>query len=221
MKAFCFWDASLAVTKDGGQNWEKSTLDLLPGELPFGGNTTPLRFGHSMATADGIAWFGTSKGRIFKSSDQGSTWETFQYQDTAAYIHSIAFRDSLNGMFVSSFNGARPQTHIASTQDGGQTWEPLFTTDYFFEEIAYVPGSINSYVATNTFENLSVFTNDGGASWEVIPDVRDFGKLHFASPSTGWAVDQIIRTGGCAHHLQMEWPSLPSLYNGHQRGLAI
>ena len=67
------FDFEIYVTSDGGQNWTLVSgvgLDnALAGE--WGLNTW-------YEASTNTLWFGTSKGRVFKTANQGSTWSSFQ-----------------------------------------------------------------------------------------------------------------------------------------------
>src|SRR4029078_6898227 len=67
--------------------------------------------------------------RVFRSSDQGRTWQASSTPIPAGSastgIFSLAFRDSLNGVAVGgdyAHPGAR-RPNVAVTSDGGVTWQ--------------------------------------------------------------------------------------------------
>lgn len=194
---FCMWKEDFATTTDGGETWTRGTFDFLEDERPMDGSIFKLKwYPATMATAGDNLWFGTTAGRIFKSADRGKTWEAFDNNiDPFAVINSMAFKDSLNGIYINYIGTAgRPLWggfHMGRTTDGGKTWErlPDIHPRYYFEEIVYVPGSENGYVITNSEENLAAYTNDGGDTWQIMPDFRSFARLQFHDTQTGWAVN--------------------------------
>ncbi|MEL6925771.1 MAG: hypothetical protein AAFO94_17125, partial [Bacteroidota bacterium] len=109
----------MASTKDGGVSWQTLELDSLNGFLEdeatliSSSNTSLEKIGNTL-------WFGTSRGRVFRSQDKGQHWEVYDtpFRDSAAIL-SISFLDSLNGMIVTGFG---PVTELARTKDGGETW---------------------------------------------------------------------------------------------------
>ncbi|MBK8854390.1 MAG: hypothetical protein IPN10_09875 [Saprospiraceae bacterium] len=59
-------------TANGGQFWTRVSGDKIPDPLPgeFGYNNDFDVVGNTI-------WFGTNKGRIYRSSNSGTNWEVF------------------------------------------------------------------------------------------------------------------------------------------------
>jgi hypothetical protein len=68
-------------------------------------------------------------GVLLKSTDAGLTW-TRLYTSIKADFVAINFSDEMNGIAVSAYNGGNSST-FHSTDDGGNTWMPVF---YFESE---------------------------------------------------------------------------------------
>jgi len=176
----------IAKTFDGGDTW--SYIEVAP--TFQNGEFTIIYFGgNSLAAHGDHLWFGTNGGRVFHSSDRGDNWEV-NVLDNNMTVHSLAFKDTLNGLAIGS------QRTLFRTEDGGKTWviSPSTGFPYALQSIAFVPGTKNSYIATSTFTDFAmIYTNDGGATWQEIPDVNALGVIEFSSPSLGW-----IARGGFA-----------------------
>ncbi len=177
----------MATTTDGGENW--NPVSSFP---PFqSGEFTILFSGTNSRTAVGDKmWFGTLFGRIYRSNNKGHVWGASDFPVADAMVHSVAFRDSLNGLAISSFNSDFSfvsDTRIARTTDGGITWELLPTlSSHRLLNIAFVPVTENSYIGAAPITNASFFSNDGGETWELIDNMIPGGAIDFVSPQIGW-----------------------------------
>jgi hypothetical protein len=148
-------------------------------------------------------WFGTNKGRVFRSSDGGQHWTGSNVVNTLNSVDKIAFRDTLNGMAMKvSTAGARTYFH---TTNGGANWTAFTPGASFFpSEFMYVPGTTGliSCAASSTAgvgRGSSISYNDG-ATWIVLDTVgngttQGYTALDFLDATTGWAggfaVDQV------------------------------
>lgn len=179
------------VTSDGGTTWEKLGTDVYPaapGERIFAYDTKFLE-----ARGDHL-WFGTRIGQMYHSSDRGKTWEVHEVASLMA-IHSVAFKDELNGIAVSAndaFNTDLIKTF--STSDGGQTWTelsvpplPRTTGIYFVEGSAEGSNSCGTYFIFSRYRDLSgtSISKDGGQTWELISQ-QPVNDIEFITPELGW-----------------------------------
>lgn len=211
-----FWDANngwtsgdpvsgkfeMYKTSNGGTTWTAvasapTTSD--PDEFTY--------VGLKEVVGDNI-WVGTSTGRILRSSDRGTTWTAFfsQVLDfggviTSGSSGSFAFKDANNGLLIAVDGADSPATTTASiysSNDGGATWDPIETTGtWYFGDIAYVPGTANTYVSTGINGGTladprpqwlgSSYSTDGGLTWIEIDTGEQRGKVKFLNPTTGWA----------------------------------
>lgn len=104
------------VTTNGGNNWSRVPSASIP--APQGGEYGVS--GVHAALGDRI-WFGTDRGRIFRSTDKGLHWQVSSTPlATSMPIGGIAFRDAMNGLAVGG-DGSNA-TQVLSTSDGGATW---------------------------------------------------------------------------------------------------
>jgi len=155
------------LTSDAGATWTPidgaNIDDPLPGE--FG-------YTNGYAAAGNTVWFTTNMGRIFRSTDQGQTWQAFdtplndfggQNNDSG----ELVFKDNNEGWIL------RGNAELYHTADGGATWtlmSPNGKGDYA-GDIAYVPG-IDALIVTEADASLTDYgtkiSYDGGLNWEKI-----------------------------------------------------
>lgn len=124
------------------------------------------------------------KGRMYRSYDFGSTWDTimaFEYRvsDTEQFIPSdICFKDSLEGFIVGTraFSGSKGVYYfpwISRTLDGGNTWKTVVDTgshaafDLF--SISFHDSKKGIAVGRVGFFKNCLVTSDGGETWTEEP----------------------------------------------------
>lgn len=182
---------TIYTTNDGGDNWEKVAEENMPtplvneGMLIYTGNGSYGASGNTL-------WFGTTKGRIYKTTDQGNNWVAHEI-DTNYTIHTVDFKDELNGVAVSlreDLASGPTKNRIYVTTDGGETWNLANNYPELYPRISvvnYLPGSENTYVSTHgrpTGKGVMI-SYDGGMNWMVINTER-IGAAEFLSETYGW-----------------------------------
>lgn len=211
-----FWDANngwtsgdplngkfeMFKTSNGGTTWTA----VAGAPTPDNGDDFTY-VGLKEVVGDNI-WIGTSIGRILRSTDRGNTW-TGSYSPvldfggviTSGSSGSYAFKDANNGLLLAVDGADSPATTTAglyASDDGGANWDLLTPNGtWFFGDIAYVPGTANTYVSTGINSNApqgvgSSYTTDGGLNWTIIDNIPGIdggqrGKVSFLNPTTGWA----------------------------------
>lgn len=203
-----FWDANngwacgdpvggkfeMYKTSNGGTTWT-----AVPGAATPEGDE--YSYVGVKAVAGDHVWIGTDLGRILHSADRGATWTgefspatDFGGVTTSGSFAHMAFKDGNNGLLI-AIDGNTNAT-LYSTSDGGTNWsDPMEPTGtWFYGDIAYVPGTPNTYVTTgiNSAKTGSSYSTDGGLTWTVIDEIPGAaggqrGKLGFFSPTVGWA----------------------------------
>lgn len=178
-------------TMDGGSTWTKVQPQNLPvpmnqeGMFIFSGN------GSYGVSGDNI-WFGTTRGRIYKSTDRGQNWDAYTI-DSQITIHSVAFKDDNNGVAVSAAS-ALAQSYISgrafTTSDGGVTWTQSSNVQNNprMGNIHYLPGSANTYVTVYGWSQAGTGTQistDGGVTWNIYGTDRIAG-VDFLDENYGW-----------------------------------
>ncbi len=174
---------AIYITDDGGQNWTKVSEDAMPAQLPGEGVCIADWNGFYEVMGD-IVWFLSSKGRVFKSTDRGRSWQAYEFGGER--IASLAFKDELNGLAVKIFpNGA------FRTVDGGETWSPIeISSPTHTSGIDYIPGTAGTYLVHNSYAPVHnpamLVTYDDGESWENFTSNVELECFKFISPTVGF-----------------------------------
>jgi len=180
----------LYTTTDGGENWTRVPEANIPPQIESDewGIT-----GNYCAVGDHI-WYGTNKGRIFRSTDKGYNWDvsvtTLLDGDNPATVNSLMY-DELNGIAFKSYLNLGFEEQLNVTTDGGVTWTDLFPAGTNYARYIYhVPGTDNTVIGSagtpsDAGMGISIST-DGGASWEVISEGYSFLASAWLDLETGW-----------------------------------
>lgn len=177
------------TTNNGGTNW-------IP--VPSANMPSPLSGEYGMtgaySTINDTIWFGTTKGRIFRSIDKGYTWTVSSVTGMADEWIIPVFRNGSHGLVHNFFNWA-PEAIICETFDGGETWDivningPLYQTS-----LAFVHGTENTWVSTGgRREQLegkgASVSYDGGHTWTTMPGTEgsNFRNMTWLNNHCGWA----------------------------------
>ncbi len=166
----------IGITNNGGQTWSH------PQTMP-----PPLADEAGLAGCASFVgsaiWFGTNKGRIIRSTNEGRTWNATQIED-AEQIWAVAILDDKNGLAVYSEAGSEDK-FIASTTNGGSTWQK---NKYDFTKNKLNPIHFyTSPIAGRIFmlcSNGEIFsTKSNGATWEPVL------SMYHGATDIGAAVD--------------------------------
>ncbi len=105
---------SLAVrTADGGATWETVKMPTLPGADKAGPNLYEL-----FADKAGTVYIAAELGLVFKSSDDGQTWNLIKTGNKGSFWAGLVLPD--NSVLVGGLNGK-----IWRSSDAGKTWSEL------------------------------------------------------------------------------------------------
>ena len=172
----------LYTTSDAGQTWTRVPTENIP--APISGEWGVV--GYYDAYGDNI-WFGTNKGRVFRSNDKGFTWEV-AVTGLPSYT-DVRFRDELNGLAMDK--GSNSTGQLFETNDGGITWTEIFTVGLVYtSDFDYIPGT-NTVVSTGAASGYAgaSYSFDGGHNWEQWTAQNDIQMLATAwtSPTVGFA----------------------------------
>src|SRR5690606_26531602 len=105
-------------------------------------------------------FFGSTNGRIYKSTDAGATWSLLGVAGPASFINKILIHpNNANIMFASSENAG-----IYRSTDGGVTWTSIVSDNRGYD-IEFKPGDLNTVYASGSLFHKST---DGGATFTTI-----------------------------------------------------
>lgn len=169
-----FWDANtgfcmgdpdtpttfeIYTTTNGGANWVRVSGVPVPLDGEYG-------YTRSFAvTGSDAIWFGTNKGRMYRSFDKGATWAVSQTPIADMQTGNYAFSDVNNGLLITD------DWQFFRTTDGGATWVSEFPVGtYRNAAVAAIPG-VNACAYVSLGEDIdlgergSSYTTDGGLNW--------------------------------------------------------
>lgn len=182
----------LLKTSQGGKNWRRiaplgRSLSPKSGEGGFAASGTNI-----VAMGKGCVWFATggTVARIFRSLDEGRTWEVNRSplaQGTSSQgIFSLSFADTLKGVAVGG-NYRNPGSIIETagyTANGGRTWYPAITSPQGYRSgVAYLP-TAGTYVTVGT--TGSDYSTDFGATWSMLDTIGYHSVQAASSSSVAW-----------------------------------
>ncbi len=182
-------DFEMYTTTDGGTTWT-----LVPGgqiPAPVSGEFGVV--GYYSAIGNTL-WFGTNKGRVYKSTDQGHNWTVSAVLNWSAIYIMPFFRSATVGFVMDKSAGATIG-NLAKTTDGGTTWTAVTPTgNHFSNDMAYVPGTESTWVTTGA----DVDTPAAGITYSF-NDCAAFGDMTETIGSqylsTAWYNDSTAWTG--------------------------
>jgi len=184
--------ASIILTSDGGNTWNKIPCNKLPffedGEAFFAASNTNIKI------IDDTVWIasGGKKARILKSIDKGQNWSVFETPivqgDGPQGIYSIDFYDKKNGIIIGG-DYSKPSKNIANkaiTSDGGKTWTLIANgqNPAYKSCLQYVPNTNGKEIFAVGKQGIS-FSNDGGNSWSTI-STDSYYTIQFLNKNTAW-----------------------------------
>jgi hypothetical protein len=217
-----FWDANVGMchgdlrdgyfevytTTDGGATWTRVPQADFTGAAAVSGEGGWT--GVIDVTGNSVM-FGSNKGKLFKSDDKGLHWVGSVTGASAAGtnggINDIAFKDSQNGL-VGHVNTTTYFYDLFETHDGGTSWAPVtYSGSAYSNDLAYVPGTQNTYVCTGANSTLTTtmgcaYSFDGGHTWTDFNATTgtQFLATDWYDNAHGWAGDfndaDVPSTGG-------------------------
>jgi PKD repeat protein len=175
------------TTTDGGTTW--TAVPPANSPAPVAGEFGVV--GYYSAVHDTL-WFGTNKGRIYKSVNKGLNWTVAAIPVTgwnAKYV-DVRFKDGSNGIAMDK--NATSTGELVESHDGGTTWTAITATgNVFTNDFTYLPGTANTYVTTGAATGLTgvTYSFDGGHNWTDM--TATLGTQYLATrwynSSIGWA----------------------------------
>ena len=184
--------ASILLTNDGGESWEKLSCENAPGfvegEAFFAASNT------NIAIVDDVVWIasGGKKAKIYKSLDYGKTWESFTTPIVQGVnskgIYSIDFVDENKGIIIGG-DYTKPEENKANkaiTVDGGKTWQLVADNKNpnYKSCIQYVPKTNGKEIFAVGKTGVS-YSNDTGKTWSKVSN-DSYYSIQFVNKNTAW-----------------------------------
>ncbi len=168
-----YWE--MYTTVNGGTNWSRIlSVNIPTNTIGETGND------NSYSVVGSTIWFGTTGGRIYKSTNMGGAWTVATTGLTDCI--RVSFKDASNGI-------ATDGNLLVKTVNGGTTWTPLtFTGNFYGTDLSYIPGTTGTYISTGwgSGNNGSSYSINDGATWMRI-DTVGHHAVSFLNSTTGWS----------------------------------
>jgi len=180
-------DYVIYTTSNGGTSWTVVAASTLPNCT-----STETAITNQFDAVGNSIWFGTTKGRIYKSTDKGLTWTvTTTGLGTSAAVTPV-FKDANTGIVIGSNSSTGAYIGIRKTTDGGATWTALTPTGFFVKtpNIDYVPGTTSMWVdGASATGNGSSYSMDDCSTFLDIDTTStvQYTCIKFYDVNTGWA----------------------------------
>ncbi|MBK6911062.1 MAG: T9SS type A sorting domain-containing protein [bacterium] len=154
---------------------------------------TPFNTGAELAdrsfsiTYDGTnLWVGTAAG-IFRSSDEGESWEVYNANNSdisGNFVTALDYSPATNTVWAASWRaqGGDEFYAVSTTSNGGATWEVTLTEAQIEQTIGRretprIHGFAFDGAATYACDDIGLWkTTNGGASWELFPQIADSAR---------------------------------------------
>lgn len=179
---------TFAKSTDGGMQWSiNSQVGRYDASLAY----RELRAGFFMDANTGFVAgslvLNNVEGVVSKTTDGGTTWTNYQYNDTSGSVNGMYFINSNTGFIC---GGTRARVH--KTTDAGQTWTDISaglspTNTY---NAVFALDENNIYLAFST--RRLYYTSNGGTNWSLISLPGTTGgntitDVYFKDANTGYA----------------------------------
>ena len=129
-----------------------------------------------------------SPGKVFRTTDGGSTWNDVTPPGTEGLsLRDVEAQDADTAVVLSI--GPGEDSRVFRTTDGGATWDETFRNTEeaaFYNCLDFYPGGRRGLAVSDPVDEKFriLATEDGGASWEVLPDAGmpdSTGEVNFSA----------------------------------------
>ena len=142
-------------------------------------------------------WFGTSIGRVFRTTDGGNSWTGFDSGNTGA-VYGVRFVSPMVGICISTST-----PFLRRSTDGGQTWTtvsnlPVSGIQYLFSATGVNTQSLSQlWVVGQAATPVMLTSTDGGATWQeqTLPALPAGEVPHLSAVSFGALNDSVQAFG--------------------------
>ncbi|MFH1004906.1 MAG: C10 family peptidase, partial [Bacteroidota bacterium] len=175
-------DFVIYTTTNGGSSWTQVPSVSIPKAISA--ETGVMNF---YDVVGNTLWFGTSKGRVYKSTDKGLTWTVTSTGLSGST--NVRFKDANTGLAILKQS---PFT-LKKTTDGGATWNTLTPSGYFVKKslIDFIPSTSSTWVnVSNGPSKGSSYSIDDCTSFlNIDTGSVPYSAVTFYDINTGWAGD--------------------------------
>ncbi|MGE5423917.1 MAG: C10 family peptidase [Syntrophothermus sp.] len=205
-------DFEIYTTTDGGTTWTQVSGSDIPN--PVTGEFGVV--GYYSAINDTL-WFGTNKGRVYRSCDKGYTWTVSTVPALDGKFIKPTFRTGLHGLVQDKDAGSTGA--ISETFDGGNTWTPVTVSGPIYPtDLSYVPGTANTWVSSGSLgTNGCSYSFDGGHTWAdfIGTNGTAYWYMTWVNNHCGWAggVNTTVTEDGTFKYIGLLRIPLPSPAN--------
>lgn len=182
---------SLYKTTNAGNTWQEMNLSISGGTQHFHIHFTGPATG--FVSVDNL---------LYQTLDGGNTFSSRELISDPHYISNIHFINPQTG-FVSlvstQTNGELYRDMIFRTNDGGTTWENVYSEQPPAQTVFVYPGISNmqfidpqtGFAVASGIPSLLLHTSDGGQSWDTlstsfINNWESLSDVHFITAQTGY-----------------------------------
>ncbi|MEQ1732030.1 MAG: T9SS type A sorting domain-containing protein [Bacteroidia bacterium] len=214
-KGVCMGDPAnggfeIYTTADSGTTWTRIDTTMMPVLIP----TDVDEYGIVNlfdAQPNGLVWFGTNHGRLFKSTDYGMTWTVSAsgfsaLGNTTQAFTTIQFKNDTVGVIVSQHvtSNQVDTVNVQLTIDGGATFTKWnYAGQWNPSDVCFVPGT-NNVITVNSLQLAPAFTyqvgstisTDGGATFGYQDSINLLTSVAFVNDTVGYAGGSVSSAGG-------------------------
>jgi photosystem II stability/assembly factor-like uncharacterized protein len=149
-------------------------------------------------------FFGTNKGRIYKSVDKGLNWTAFQAQAATIFMNRVTCKNGTEVICSGAPTGSATTTY-RRTVNGGTNWVTIATATlgtFFLNGYDWVPGNATlpgfwmSYGATTGFANFGVSISPDFTTAFTKVDTTFHYQLAVVDENTAFGVTRFQNTTG-------------------------
>jgi len=176
------------TTSNGGTTWTQVNPSSLPTILT--GETAIV---DQFDAVGNTIFFGTSKGKLFKSTDKGVSWTAISQTTLlgAGIQTTPVFKDASTGIVFGVNASTGAYAGMKKTVNGGNTWSSVTPAGYFvkYPHIDFVPGTASTWVnvSAGAGTGSSYSTNDCSAFINIDTGSVQYTCVEMYDMNTGWA----------------------------------
>jgi len=182
---------NILTTTDQGNSWNRVPQSNYPPSDSACGEYGLIR---SYGASGDTIWFSTyyeycstKNNRIFRSTDRGYNWTTFNMPYQGYTGGWISFSSSTYGVAISN-----PYGLVSRTADAGTTWTIIDTIGISPWAVRNVPGYPNFFLAVGedaSTNGTSYYSNDSGYFWDILsPPLQSILLDVSLTQDSAWAV---------------------------------